>query len=389
MRSSLFRRIAGFPDNDPEWRLIRQSVRDYAAHRTTTPDTDIDWPRFLDLGKRHRILPLLATQLLGQQGGGPAPERTRLALKAAQNENLARILLIAKETRKLQQYFFDAGIESHVLKGLPLAAHAYHHASDRHAGDIDFLIADRKQLDRTHELLIKNGYRIYIAHAQFAPHLQHLYFLTHKDNVYISPDGTLCLELHWPDARAPAFPEEMVASLFGGAGPEVEHLGLRYRLPEYRPLLRYLIWHGARSHWFRLKWLIDVYLLLLSGDPDAAKAIGEGPDGRSWRLTLRLIDRLFGYRPDGTGKPAPPFFEYVCCRSMMDGDIKITPAHMLVSLTLRPDWNWKAYYARRLAIHINDYQWISLPLWLVYATLPFVRPGGMIYRRWRRAHHHG
>lgn len=363
-----------FPANDPEWQLICRAVVDYAAHRPTRVESRVNWERFLSLIQRHRIQPLMATQLLGNDTATILPEAVKQALINEKRQNLQKILRATAELKRLDDLFSHAGIEYRILKGLPLAEQAYHHVTDRHSGDIDLLLPNQDVLPQAHQLLVDNGYLICNAHSQYREELRPLYFRSFKDNVYMAADDGLKLEVHWPSDSVPAFPEKMVRTLWGKDGVQIDCLGSLYRVPPGEELLDYLVWHGSRGQWFRLKWLVDVYLLLVSSSHPVGQRASAGTDVQSWRLTLQLLRRLFGYEPNSHCPPPPGWVEGVCIHCLNAPEKGFAPARFAARLSLRKSRQWRAYTIRKFLVHLPDYQRLSFPTWAIYATCIIVRP---------------
>lgn len=369
MSSPHSERRDSFPAGDPEWALLCRAVVDYAGQRPTVMQAPVDWQRLLALGERHRVQPLLATQLLHKNTAADLPDPVSRALVTAKQQNLEHILRMTAALERLEPLLAQADIDYRVLKGLPLAACAYHNVVDRHAGDIDLLLMDPAALDAVHALLAANGYRVHLAHAQYRGGLRTLYLRTRKENVYATPDSGLKLEIHWPSAAVPAFPAALLDACRGEAAGTVDCLGRRYLQPDSEALTDYLIWHGARTQWFRLKWLVDVYLLLRQADQAALPGL-HGIDTVSWRLALALLQRLFGYAPGVEYPPPPAWLETTCLRALQAPDRLPVLTRLRATTALRRGWPWYSHVLHQYAIRLSDYQALSPPAWLVYATLP-------------------
>lgn len=369
-----------FPAGDPEWFLICRVVVDYAESRTTSVEGVIDWSRLLALGERHCIGPLLATQLLRDGATPHIPEWVRKELVTAKQQNLEQVLRMVAELRKLELLLSAAGIDYRILKGLPLAALAYHDVMDRHAGDIDLLLMNPAAIQLLHDLLLANGYRVKSAHAQYDSKLQGLYFRLNKANAYTTPDGALLLETHWPSTFVPAFPNSLLTALEHGNSAVVECLGQRFQQPAVAELCSYLVWHGARAQWYRLKWLADVYLLARQTAIPATCLDEQAVDATSWRLGLQLLRRLFHYDP-GFACPAPEaWLEATCLDALRTPSGLPGVRRLRASLALRRGWSWYKSVLLQHAIKLSDYQGFSWPVWAVYVTLPVVRPVSLLYR---------
>lgn len=165
-------------------------------------------------------------------------------LVTRQQQVRLQVLKLATVQQRLQRAFTEAGIALRVLKGPGLGHKLYADATARHSKDLDLLVAPA-ELWHAAELLQAQGFV-----------LEHLPPLTAANRQLITrqfwhlelthPSLQVHLELHWrlePVQQTPR--EAQWPATF--AGEQVDAAELLY-----------LLFHGARHQWFRLKWLGDV-----------------------------------------------------------------------------------------------------------------------------------
>lgn len=284
------------PQNDPEWSLLCRCIVDYAAQVPTKIHGQIDWSGLLRLAHRHRIQPLLAVQLDHDANRSSASRQTLDALTAFRRINALRTLQLAAAQAELLALFREERVKAYVLKGLPIASKYYREASDRHAGDIDLLLTDPQDCQRVDTLIRGLGYQAFgaLVENDSQGRLQRELNAAKKEQVYQSPCQTFLVEVHWANPQVPVFSSELL-SAYMREQVHVHCQGVNLAIPPNDVLLEYLLWHGARSKWFRLKWLADVYLLMVQS-PELKEGVEERAAAGSVPAMLgaTLLGALFG-----------------------------------------------------------------------------------------------
>ncbi|MGY4397191.1 hypothetical protein ACVWZA_002382 [Sphingomonas sp. UYAg733] len=245
----------------PEMRLVAACccwpatrTRDAAVRAAAV---DVDWPLFLKLVVRHRVMGLAYAGL--SSAGVTLPEKvarwlmTRVAQMAEQNR------ILAAESAHLQSLLDAAGIPSLLVKGAPLAELAYGSLAIKHAKDIDLLVRPA-DLAAALALIRADGYQLWLPARELTERQLGDVVRHSRDIALIHPDRHVQLELHWGLTDNP----RMLAGL--GATAEAQSVVLGKGGPGVRTLGRddlfaYLCVHGAAHGWIRLKWLADVAAL--------------------------------------------------------------------------------------------------------------------------------
>ena len=249
----------------------------------------IDWDRFEALVDRHRV-----GALVGNAAGsaGVLPDELIERLRQQEMNNSARYLLTRSVLRDVGKRFASCEIEWVSLKGIVVAEQHYERPSLREMIDLDILI-DRSNFDAADLELQDMGFERY--HPRFALEgTRRAHFMRlHSACSYIRRADGAQLDLHWRTVQNPNFLPAMDESW----GEHVDALSSPpiLHLPEH---FAYLLVHGAKHGWQRLKWLVDIHRIIsgLSQDQvsSCASAIERhGLDdlaGAAFRLSRELLE---------------------------------------------------------------------------------------------------
>ncbi|MEC0344787.1 nucleotidyltransferase domain-containing protein [Peribacillus frigoritolerans] len=210
---------------------------------------DIDWDLFLQLAAHHRIYPL-AYSKLNKIGVELIPLYVIQTLYQKYKENTFQMLHLSGEMERVSKLFTENNIRLLFLKGPAIAADIYGDISLRTSKDLDILIP-KTDLNRAEQLLLNCGYE----KEETSP------FSTKRKSgsihvSYYHSQKKTQIEIHWRLYRPPA------------TEPSFDELWRRKRIsnltsyPVYLfgkdDLFFYLVNHGAKHGWFRLRWLADI-----------------------------------------------------------------------------------------------------------------------------------
>ena len=281
----------------PEFRLAAAcaiwppSDRRLAAIRNATSET-LDWPRFVRVAQRHRVLGLVQDGLKRVPPAVPAGIVQEISTRSAQM--LRESLAMADEALRLQRLFNEADIPVLFVKGASLAMLAFGTLGLSIGQDIDLLVPF-KALPKASAMLMDEGYRRYDPPPEISDAQLRLVLRLRRDFGFIHKETGIQLELHWRLFLNPyAIPED---SLMANSRvvPLAGTRGLRTLGEE--DLFAYLCMHGALHWWHRLKWLADINALLVASGSDVERLIGSAKArgaGRAAAQALRICQRLLG-----------------------------------------------------------------------------------------------
>ena len=244
----------------PEFSLAVQCCRtNFAgaqAETVTLPSSGVDWAKFIDTVRFHRVEGLVGSAL----GSVAVPETVGKQLSMAALRIAAESLGLAAECGALKDRFAAASVPLLFLKGSTLAALAYRNPALKTSIDIDIFV-DPADLAAAANLLRDAGYR------QTVPGLSRPLADWHrrsKESVWVKDSTGMQIDLHTRPADNP----HLVPSLSVHSPRQLVDIGSGLLLPTFAAdeLFAYLAVHGGTSSWFRLKWLCDFAAFLNSKD---------------------------------------------------------------------------------------------------------------------------
>jgi hypothetical protein len=249
----------------------------------------VDWQRFLELARFHRIEGLAWNAL----SSSFLPEEVEAALSEAASAIAAHNLRAANDCRALLGSFAAANVPLLFLKGLPLGAIAYGNPALKSAIDIDLLI-DPAGLQRAANLLRGAGYELVAPRPSPGDRNLHAWHRGWKESVWAKAD--LQIDLHTRTADNP----RLIPGVDVYSPRQLVDLGMGVELPTLgdEELFAYLAVHGASSAWFRLKWISDFAGFLHRKSAEELRHLyrrsQELGAGRAVGQALLLADELFG-----------------------------------------------------------------------------------------------
>lgn len=246
--------------NNQNTLVSHNSHNSYNLH--DTQDTDckyskndvIDWPLFLQLIIHHRLHPFITCKMT-QMNDLNIPLQVKQTLKQHYKQNTFNMLLLTSEMKQISHIFNEHDIKVLFLKGPIVAQQLYGDYSLRTSSDLDFLVPI-DQLEASEELLLNLGY----IKEDYIRTILNDWKWRHHHTTYYHAEKGIKVELHW--------------RLHPGPGIEPSFAQLWLRRNEWsinqtklfglgrEDLLCFLISHGARHGWSRLRWLLDIHFVL-------------------------------------------------------------------------------------------------------------------------------
>jgi hypothetical protein len=208
------------------------------------------WDFFGHLVAKNRVFPTVYRGLSHLDGVADSKVLHMLQVRCERN-TLAAMKLMAELTR-IARRFDQKKIRMISLKGPSLGLALYGDLSLRVSKDLDLLVSPR-DVDAAEQVLISMGYAGYCQTARFTPR-QRRYLLEKGHHFgYVSADGVE-VELHWryADDHSVDFDE-----VWAGR-KSITTFGERVDLLGDEESFLFLIYHGSRHGWKRLRWLLDV-----------------------------------------------------------------------------------------------------------------------------------
>ncbi|PEZ83320.1 nucleotidyltransferase family protein [Bacillus sp. AFS017274] len=217
---------------------------------------DIDWGLFLQLARHHRIYPLIYSKLK-RINKKYVPHHVIESLYQEYKKNTFQMLQLSGEMEQISKLFNESDIRLLFLKGPVIAHDLYGDISLRTSKDLDIIIP-MTDLEKAEEILITNGYE-----KENQPNFLNEWKWRNHHIAFFHKHNKIQIEVHW---RLEPFPskEPSFNELW-----ERKRTSTITRSPTYflgkEDLFFYLVSHGARHGWFRLRWLLDIDLMLKKG----------------------------------------------------------------------------------------------------------------------------
>ncbi|HEY5078722.1 MAG TPA: nucleotidyltransferase family protein [Opitutaceae bacterium] len=379
------------PDGfSPELRLLLSLLRHALGTDTERIHPEqIDWRLFTTCVDRHRVGSFLHSRLpVGSRD--LLPDAILAQLRRAAESDRKRALARVVELLRVARLFSDSGIPVTSVKGPLLALSLYGELGQRHAGDIDLLVAQR-DVERADALLRAHGYRRKLPDFEMTPRQFSQFQRFQREIQYIRRDPEIRLELNW---RLFHIAESASAQF---EWTQVSGHRIATLTPEANAL--YLFAHGARHGWFRLFWLVDAAMLMAEGVSDWA-AIARGARGlgveRSLSQGASLAAELLGSpmhdalsdlaRQNPALGPLLAQARRQISKDMRPGAFQAEP----VSYIMRRQSGWKVRWIVFKGRFMYPENWQLLPLpdrWfaLHYAAAPVLWVYRNLLRRGRRS----
>jgi hypothetical protein len=199
------------------------------------------------LSKRHRLSHQQIDRWLGQNSSKDFLQEKMRHLKMVQHFIAITDLLLQTK------------IPFTCLKGPLLSQRIYNDPTVRYSKDIDILI-DKDQLDTTVQFFLNNGYDF--TEGNFWPQnkVQQDLLIDHQHHLsFFNKEINFCVEVHWILMHNIPITQKKMKNIVADNLTEMSFLGRRFTVLTREFQLLFLLLHGSRHGWERLKWLVDIY----------------------------------------------------------------------------------------------------------------------------------
>jgi hypothetical protein len=236
--------------------ILSNDTRNIEGYLSNIPE-NMDWELFLELAIHHRLYPNLAVKLPSLSTSN-IPQFVINEINKYYQQNTFLMLQLSSEMGYINNLFNKNQILTLFLKGPILATELYGDISLRTSSDIDLLV-QIKDLELVEELLLKDGY----VKDEYIQSILNDWKWRHHHFTYVHPMKNIKIEVHWRLNPGP------------GIEPSFQFLWSRKETSSYFEksiyylchvdLFYFLVTHGARHGWSRLRWLVDIDHLLNKG----------------------------------------------------------------------------------------------------------------------------
>lgn len=200
---------------------------------------------------RHRIIAFEYKNFLKLSKDVRIDESFLTFIADRSKNNQIRAMQYSAELIRLNNIFFENHIGYITLKGPLLGHYIYGDPGLRNFHDLDILI-NVLDFDKAYALLCKAGYK----NNDFADmtEKQKRFTLKNGHHISMSNSSSLIVELHW---RAYEYYDLSYNQLWDNKS-EITFLNKKFYILNETDNLIYLIIHGSKHGFMRLKWLIDI-----------------------------------------------------------------------------------------------------------------------------------
>lgn len=220
----------------------------------------VNWEKLYILILRHKVVLQIYPAL---QVSKLAPQCFMQKLVLEYNKVKFNMLPIVGETMRISKAFTNDNLSYIMLKGVLLGDLLYGGSCHRQCKDIDIWV-DQDQFYKARSILHLMGYVQLIPSFEITPHNQASYFKKYNDITLFHPIRKVQVELHY---KQKFFGKSFYT--FGSAKTNFVNLQsvvINTLDNNYHAL--YLMLHGTKHAWLRIRWLYDIYLLIVTQQCD-------------------------------------------------------------------------------------------------------------------------
>ncbi|MGN7411873.1 nucleotidyltransferase domain-containing protein [Paenibacillus sp. SAF-068] len=244
--------------------MIRGDLTALSPEELKTRLKGTDWKLFLRLVYHHRLYAVLYVKMK-ELNPVIIPADVMESLRQQYTANTFRMLHLTAEMEQVCGAFREHGIRNITLKGPALAHDLYGDVSMRTSKDLDILIPF-DDVEAAEGILATLGY--VSKEGERAPTVRSWKWREHHI-CYTHPVKRTQVEIHWrlnPDSG-----KETDFELLWKRSRFSSYTQTPVRMLEQEDLWAYLVTHGARHGWFRLRWLLDIDQMIRSMPLDVKK----------------------------------------------------------------------------------------------------------------------
>lgn len=212
---------------------------------------------------RHRIIHQVYDSLKSVES---VPQDIQDRLRQLDNNTKVSLLALTGETIRLSDRLNKLNINYVMLKGVLLGSLLYSGTCFRHCKDIDLWISP-DDLDKVVILLQELGYIQTIPDINILLLDKEAYFNKHNDITFFNQNRKVQVELHLKNRFFNLFFPDLLEvetkQVF------INGISITTLVDEYHML--YLMLHGTKHGWLRLRWLHDIYMYIKANKVDLIK----------------------------------------------------------------------------------------------------------------------
>ncbi|WP_318505229.1 nucleotidyltransferase family protein [Bacillus sp. T3] len=214
---------------------------------------NVDWDNFVEIALHHRIYSFIYPKMK-KINKKLIPDRIYNIFNSYFQMNTFKMLQLSGEMEEVSKLFMESGIQSIFLKGPVIAKDLYGDISLRTSSDLDVLIPI-KDLEKAEQLLFQQGY----IKDDYIETVLNDWKWRHHHTTYFHPEKNVKIEIHWRLNPGPS-KEPTFIDLWNRRRKSSLTSYPVYFLGK-EDLYLFLVAHGARHGWSRLRWLLDIHFI--------------------------------------------------------------------------------------------------------------------------------
>ncbi len=231
---------------------------------TTLLDQKIDWTVFYKLVGRHRIYSVVYNNLKKAPSIAIDSDFMKKLKNKSTEYQMQALLLHTTELTRLIEQFQHQNIRVISIKGPALSYLIYGDISLRMSKDLDIIVSPG-DLDLAEKILYDNGYMREGDVQSLSLKQRTMLVKTIHHFSYINKKNGINVELHW---RLNYESYNFTFEQMWNERTELTLAGKKIPVLNDEENFLYLVFHGSKHNWSRLKWLCDIVELIKKGNLD-------------------------------------------------------------------------------------------------------------------------
>lgn len=252
----------------PETVSLTQNV----SSRSISSETD--WPLLTGYACHHRLIPLLFEQVK-KIPPGIVPVTAMNELDKQYKKSVRQCLAQTAELKRIIPALNKESIDVALLKGRALARWLYGDNCLRQSRDIDLLVKEQ-DIIRVDNILYQHGYKLarVASRMPLDSHRGRKFTRGRSELDYFNHDRLTTIDLHWHLSHSfHSFPVNMNDIWQHMEIQQHDHGQVKIMSASLHFI--FLCYHGAKHHWLRLHWILDLAKMITRRIPDWADILDQ------------------------------------------------------------------------------------------------------------------
>ncbi len=254
----------------------------------------VNWETFYAMVVKNRVYPIVYKNLK-KLNTSAVNEQILVRLENDYKKSQFFTLLQAKELIKVMEQLKQQEIQAVSIKGPLLARSIYQDVFLRVSRDLDILVAP-SEIHEVEKILLKMGY-VQVDNFNHLSLKQKKLLIKTLHHFSYSNDTGVLIELHW---RLSSVYYDLSFDEIWRNKRTITMFGKDFNILSDEENLIYLIIHGSRHAWKRLRWLCDIYEIMKNKALDWNYVINRAKELGVIHLveqTIILLKIFFRYQP--------------------------------------------------------------------------------------------